>query len=237
GFSEGTRLRVSSQTYVTRDGLVFVAVFYGWFRLGLPTDPRQLWKKSTEELISTLLAAMAQRLIPAISASDQKLLRRAIDQLRLDQALRDPSPATGSGLGDLLATLPSPPDPNQQRALAAAINDLHPDDPQLVQKIHAVPGFDGDAAAVARTVRLRNLTGGNIAMTKALQTRLRDADEGDGTLRTLATIQPDEWIDLAYAHVPHADGGTAPNDAGVTLAAQIERQHPTAVLARQLKDG
>jgi hypothetical protein len=227
----------SAQVEASRSSAISPPVFYGWFRLGLPTVAKDLWKNSTDELMKKLVAAIAQRLIPAISAADQKLIRQAIEQLQQEQLLQDPLPGSQAGLGDLLGTMPSSPDPNQQRALASAMGNLQPDDPRLVEKIGAVAGFDGDAAAVARTLRLGNLTGGQIALTKALQGRLQDAKDADGSLRPLAAIPADEWIDLAYTHVTPDEGGPAPDELAIGLSAQVERQQPTAALARQLGDG
>jgi hypothetical protein len=230
-------LQKSNQPQATRAGTISVAVFYGWFRLGLSTNAEELWKKSADELMSKLAAAVAQRLIPAISDADQELIRQSIEQLRQEQFLQDPPRGSQAALGDLLATMPSPPDPGQQRALAAAVGDLRPDDPRLVEKIGAVPGFDGDAAAVARTLRLGQLTGGQLALTKALQDRLQAVKDNDGSLRPLAAIHADDWIDLAYTHVTPDEGGMAPDELALTLAAQTERQQPTAALARQLGEG
>ena len=74
-------------------------------------------------------------------------------------------------------------------------------------------------------------------MTKALQDRLQQAEENDGTLRPLATMRPDEWIDLAYAHGAPDGVAMSPADYAGMLAAQVERQHPTTALAAHLVDG
>lgn len=232
-----TRVEKRAQSHVPRVCEIPVAVFYGWFRLGMPTDPKALWEKSTDDLISTLKTAIGRQLIPAISISDQERITESIKQFKLDHVLRSPTPGTMAGLGDLLATLPSPPALDQQLALAAAVNALRPDDPQLVEKVAAVAGFDGDAAAVARTLRLGALTARHLPLTKALQARLQQAEENEGTLRPLAMMRPDEWIDLAYAHGTPEEIAIAPAEWGATLAAQVERQYPTTALAANLMEG
>ena len=138
--------------------------------------------------------------------------------------------------GDLLATLPVPLSPAQQRALATAATGLRPDDPQLVKRIGELPGFNGNAAVrAARTLRLGALTHGNLSLTRALQDLL--ADEQTGTLAFLTTLRPDEWLDLAYTHGT-PDGMTiTPAAYADALAASVEQQFPTAALAAHLAVG
>ena len=62
-------------------------------------------------------------------------------------------------------------------------------------------------------------------------------DKGKGTLRPLATLRPDEWLDLAYTHGTPEGPDIKPKAYASALAASVERQHPTATLAAQLKDG
>lgn len=127
---------------------------------------------------------------------------------------------------DLLATLPLPLSPGQRRALAAVAAGLRSRDPHLAQQLEGLPHFDHRAAVrVARTLRLETLTQGNMALTRALQRRL--ADETQGTLRPLAALRPDEWLELAFEH--GTPDGTTPASyadalaAGVTQAKQKRR--------------
>jgi ABC toxin N-terminal region/Neuraminidase-like domain/Putative peptidoglycan binding domain len=214
-----------------------VTAFYGWFRLGMPTELSALWQRSSEELMATLREALAQRIIPRMGEADQQRVRTAIEEVKIDQALNKRASETQAALGDLLATLPASPTSEQQRALAAAIGGLRPDDPQLTERVAAVPGFDGDAPAVARTLRLGALTGNHIALTRALQDRMQQADQNDGTLRPLAALSPDEWIELAYVHGVPEGAATSPPAYAARLAAQVEHQHPTMALAAHLTEG
>jgi hypothetical protein len=94
----------------------------------------------------------------------------------------------------------------------------------------------GDAIGVARTLRLRALTEGNLPLMKALQSRL--AGESDGTtLRPLAALRPDEWIDLVYTYGT-PDGITITPDAYAdALSTRVEHQYPTAALAAHFTAG
>ena len=125
--------------------------------------------------------------------------------------------------GDLFATLPVPLSPAQQRALAAAARGLRSDDPQLVKRIRELPHFTRDAAVrAARTLRLGALTQGNISLTRALQSLL--AQEKTASLEFLATLRPDEWLDLAYAHGTPDGTSTTPAAYADALAAGVEQQ-------------
>lgn len=138
--------------------------------------------------------------------------------------------------GDLLATLPAPLSPAQQRALAFAATDLRLDDPQLVKRIGELPNFNSEAAVrAARTLRLGALTHGNLSLTRALQGLL--VHEQTGTLDPLAALRPEEWLDLAYTHGT-PDGMTiTPAAYADALAASVEQQFPTAALAARLAVG
>ncbi len=69
------------------------AVFYGWFRLGLPTEPSALWSTPTDKLLATVRAAIAQGIVP--SNIDDGLSTR-IEQINSDRVLR--GEARGSGV-------------------------------------------------------------------------------------------------------------------------------------------
>lgn len=204
------------------------AIFYGWFRLGLPTEPSALWSTPTDKLLATVRAAIAQGIVP--SNIDDGLSTR-IEQIKSDRVLRAPALGTRATLRDLLATLPTSLNLDQQRAIAAA-TDLRPDDPKLVERIKRIAGFEDDALAVGVThsLRLGVLTAGHLPLAHALQSRLQLAGENKGTLLPLTALRPDEWLDLAYTH-------GAPDGYADALAASIERQYPTAALAAHLSDG
>ena len=219
------------------DGLSTFAIFYGWFRLGIPTEPVPLWATPTETLLATLSTAITQGIVPSNIGADLGSMRAQIEQIKLDRVLQTPTLGTTTSLGDLLATLPALLNLDQQRAIAAAVTELRPDDLELVKRIAGIPGFDGDAVGVARTLRLGALTGAHVPLVEALQHRLQFAEEPEGTLRPLAMLRRDEWHDLVYTH------GT-PNDSAITLvayadalAASVELQYPTAALAAHVTTG
>jgi hypothetical protein len=235
--SSALSARPTTGTSAGSDGGIPAAVYYGWFRLGLPTVTDALWAKSLDELKKTLQAAIDRRVIPAMTDAQLKALSERIARFKLEYALRVPSPGSTAALGDQLDTMRSPPTVAQQLALAGAAGSLRPDDPKLAEKIAAVPGFDGDAAAVARTLRLGALTGKHLPLMTALQDRFQDTADDGGTLHALAQIRPDEWIDLAYAHGTPDGASLTPPEFAATLAAQVEQLHPTPALAARLASG
>ncbi|MEK6675311.1 MAG: neuraminidase-like domain-containing protein [Planctomycetota bacterium] len=207
------------------------AIYYGWFQFGHSTEPVPLWATPTDTLVATLKSAILQGVVPSSISAHLDSIRARIEQIKLDRVLQAPAFGTAASLGDLFATMPVQLNPDQQRVIAAAVNELRLDDPKLVEKIAGISGFDGDAVGVARTLRIGALTGGHLPLAGALQSRLQLAEESEGTLRPLAALRSDEWIDLAFTH------GT-PNVAYANaLAAIVERQYPTAALAAHVAEG
>ena len=74
-------------------------------------------------------------------------------------------------------------------------------------------------------------------MAQALQDRIQHAGESDGTLRPLAALRPDEWLDLAYTHGVPEGTDITPVAYADALAASVEQQHPTDALAAHFTDG
>jgi Tc toxin complex TcA C-terminal TcB-binding domain/Neuraminidase-like domain len=213
------------------------SIFYGWFRLGLPAEPGTLWATSTDKLVATLTDAIRQGIVPPSVAEDPVSLSEQFDQIKLDRKLQAPTQGTPAPLSSLLATLPDKLalSADQQRAVAGALANLSTNDPQLLVKIAAIPSFTGNAAVVARTLRLGALTGGNLPLTQALQSNF--SDEAEGTLLPLTTLRPDEWIDLVYTHGTPTNQTITPADYAAALASTLEQQHPTASLAAHFTDG
>jgi Tc toxin complex TcA C-terminal TcB-binding domain/ABC toxin N-terminal region/Neuraminidase-like domain len=211
------------------------AVFYGLFREGLKPDFAVLLAAPTGTLVTKYRAAMDQHIVPRVGGDDLERITARIEQLKLEFALQAPRSGTPSSLGALLGTLPAPPSPDQQRAIAAVAAELRPDDPQLVNRIRETPGFTGDAVGVARTLRLSALTGDHLPMVQALQPYL--AEDREGALRPLASLGAGKLLDLAYTYgAPDAQAIT-PAAYADAVAAGIERQHPTAVLIAHVTDG
>jgi hypothetical protein len=214
--------------------------FYSWFRLDLltlPTDLRAFWALSTDILITTLKTAVEQRIVPSNISASLDEISAHIEQIKLDSVLHAPALGLAVNLSDLLATLPEPLNPSQQHAIAATVAELRPEDPKLAERIKSIPGLEGDANRVARTIRLGALTNGHLPLTQALQSRLRNADEHGETLLPLAALPLYQWIDLAHAYGVSEKTTLTPVAYAKALASNVERLHPTATLAANLTNG
>jgi hypothetical protein len=220
-------------------GGVDPAIFYGWFRLGLPTQTVALWAISTDKLMSAVNDAVNRIIIPSSVAANPSVLSMLLDEVKLDHVLQARNVRTAAPLTDLLGTLPAQLSVNQdqQRILAGAVNNLSPNDPQLVDAIKKLPGFEGDAASVARTLKLSVLTAGHLPLVAALQTRLGGERTGDGTLKPLAAIQPDEWLNLAYTYGMPLGAAATPAAYADSISATVEQQYPHAALVAHFANG
>jgi hypothetical protein len=218
-----------------REGTLLPETVYGWIRPGLPSTLDELVATGDELLRTTLESSLRDDLVPPSDASSIDAAVNAIHAVRVARVLK-PSPAgEAPSLGDVLSTMPDPLNEDQQRVLAAAASELHPDDPQLVKAISDLPGFDGDAPAVARTLRLDALTGGHLPLVIALHPLVQSDEEG--SLLPLAAVRRDQWLDLVYAHGTPAGTEVTADEYADALGTSIERQHPTAALTAHLAEG
>src|SRR5205807_10273001 len=92
-----------------------------------------------------------------------------------------------------------------------------------------------EARQVEQTVRLAQLTGFNSPVLTALQPVV--AEDQDASLRGLAAMGPNDWLDLAYAHGAPEGSSLAPYEYAARLQASVEELHPAATLAARLERG
>jgi Tc toxin complex TcA C-terminal TcB-binding domain/ABC toxin N-terminal region/Neuraminidase-like domain len=229
------------------------AAFYGCFRSGLPLDPARLWATPAADLLVALRTALAQRIVPSALGGEMRAIEAAIERIQHERALDGfapgPGPATGAKLGDLLATMPDKLGAAQARVIAVAAPGLRPDDRRLADKIAAVPGFEGDAGAVARTFWLGALTGGHLPLVRALQDPAAVGGAGATSafdLRPFARLDADDWRTILKR--PQLGGkqiGAPPGTPGrnederlynyaTSLVQFVEKALPTAVVASRL---
>jgi hypothetical protein len=216
-------------------------VFYAWFRQGLPADPVALWARSDDELAAALTAALDQRLVPRSLGDLVPTLGELVGRRRLAERLRPTPDGAAAGLGDLLATMPQPLDRQRQVSVAAVLAEVRPGAPELGARLEAAGLSHAEAVGVQRTLRLGDLTLGHVPLVRALQERV--AADDDASLRALAAVPADRWLDLAYAHGTPDPGSDSPDgildEAGyaASLERRIEALHPTGALTAQLAAG
>ena len=210
------------------------AVFYGWFRLGLPLSVGSVWSVPTATLVSAWQAAIDQGIVPAPAPEAELSLTEEVKRLKRVYARkrRKPGPTAPAQLRDLLATLPVQLRLAQTRLPAAEVARLRTDDPKLLEQLEQFAPFQGHAVAVARTLRLATLTGSHLPLVAALQLRLVKMKESVGSLRPLTALQHKDWIKLIHTHgVP--DGVTlTPAAYAEALAERLESLYPSEALRR-----
>lgn len=111
GNSGATPLRLKGQA--SADDSSIYAIFYGWFRQGLPIELGALWATPTDTLISTLQMAIEQHVVPLLSPAALDGIAVHLDQIKLDQTLAAPVAGGAACLRDLLATPPTPISPDR----------------------------------------------------------------------------------------------------------------------------
>jgi hypothetical protein len=215
------------------DGVARVpaAAYYAWARDGVPIET--VWNRSPVELAGALDAAVARGIVPPSAAVDVPAVHTG--QKGADLLRRPRVPGRAAALADVLATMPAALPPARQVDVAAVIDQRPATDEELHRRLEATGIGRAEAVAVVRTVRLADLTLDHTALMRPLQDWL--ARETEPSLRPLAGVTPDRWLDLAYAH-----GAPAGSDLGVPayaahLTLAMERAHPVATLAAQLQTG
>lgn len=208
-------------------------VWYAWLRQGLGTPPEALWARPTDELIQALEIAVEQRLVPRTLADNFESLKQVVERRRLDETLHARRGPT-AGLGELLDTMPTPLEPQHRRVVAAIVAEVAPEDEQFAARLQEA-GLDPEQANRVRgTLRLGDLAMRHAPMVSRLQPLV--AEDPDASLRSLAAVEADRWLDFSY------DAG-APDDSELDEAAyahelrtRVEDLHPSATLAARLQD-
>jgi hypothetical protein len=214
------------------DPSVPAAAYYAWFRSGLPTDPAALWARSDEELTSALTASIRGRLVPPSVGDLIPVLLEVARHRRLDERLRPTPDDQPASLGDLLGTMPHPLERQRQVAVATVLGEVRADAPDLGERLKAAGLSATEAVAVQRTLRLGDLTIDHAPLVQALQEHV--AADDDASLRSLANLPSERWLDLAYTHgAPAGSDLDAPGYAA-SLESRVEELHPAATLAAKL---
>ena len=215
------------------DHLSALAIFYGWFRLGLPTDLAELWSHSTNSLITELKKSIEANFVPRSLSDQLVLLETTINQLKAAKALEPAPEGQQSSLGDLLGTLPSEQMLSRDQQLTVARLNLEHGNTDEFWKRAAAAGLSNAIPALKRTLALGELSVGHARMVQALQAK-SDAERPE-SIEFLTTLEPTDWIELVFEH-------GAPPGSGLDRDAYIERlqfdvevKFPTQMLGKQLE--
>ena len=123
-----------------------MAVFYGWFRLGLPVQPQELWHQPTVLLLEKLKSAIDQNIVPAKLAAELDQLRKIIAAIQRQTIMK---PALLRTLADLGG-----------RSLA----EIMKDNPAQA------PFFQSRLATERRSILINELKGGSDVLLTAIRT-------------------------------------------------------------------
>jgi hypothetical protein len=154
-------LEAQGQTFRGHSGLPAV-VFYGWFRVGFPMQPGELWRRSASDLIEGLQSAIDQNIVPASLSSELEQIRKLIGA---EQQQANPQPDQIAVLADFGSQT------------LADLAKQNPDQLQLLQT---------KLSAERRTVLLEQLKGASSALLTAVRTvDLGAIDTANQTLKQI----------------------------------------------------
>lgn len=209
------------------------AVYYGWFRLGLPTSYDAFMKLPTDELMKAFIGAVDQNIIAPSMRALEATLREALVNRLIDNKLRPADEGHPATLGNVLMTMPTPLSDAHQRIVASVVNEVTVDDEQFAARLNAAGLDTPQIAAVERTLRLGELAGQNLPLVESLQEVT--AADAQGNLVGLASLSPTDWINRAFEFGVPAEIGGSPVDYALKLQHEVEDLHPTATLKARLE--
>ncbi|BFU96283.1 MAG: protein of unknown function [Nitrospira sp.] len=217
------------------DQAVSAELYYGWFRLGVPTEPKALWSTKVDDLIAAFTAAIERNIVPQRFGEWLDKLSALIDAMKIYTALQPAADGHSASLGDLLATMPGRLSTKKERLVAGALLDTGLTEASFVGRLRDAGFSAGEIASVQVTRALGELTGGNRALVQELQPLRGEAR--DPSLQFLASVTPVRWLEFAVKHRSDGPRGTSPELYAEGLERAVEAQHPTAVLAARIQSG
>jgi len=207
-------------------------VVYAWLRSGLRGD---LWSTPPAQLVSTLRSAIDEGIVPRRLDKDFGELAKRIREKALQHHVRPAPKGQPASVGDVLRTMPCRLTAAKQRRAVETVLEVPVDDPEFGKRLTAAKLSEEEARRVEQTVRLAQLTGFNYPALIALQPAV--AEDDDASLRGLATIAPEDWLDVAYTYGAPAGSALAPYEYAVGLQARVEELYPAATLGERLQRG
>ncbi len=209
-----------------------IAPLYGWFTDGRPQNSVELLQIPTDQLMASLESAVNQNYIPVLKKIDLKAIEESINQLRIERVLKPASEGSPASIGDVIGTI----DGTWVKGKVNSILDI------AEKSVHTSADYFDQAASAGFTrpqaVKIRqamflgDLTQNNIPLMKALQPQA-DADK-DGTLKSLVSLMPNDWLNLAYEHAPASQTDITPENYASDLQKSVEDYAPHAALITQL---
>ena len=221
-----------------KDGIP-ASVFYGWWRMDMTQDMDQLWKKSIGDLLEGLKNAVAKNIIPAIDDDGLKKVQGALETTHVDVILKPAPEGKPASFGDIIAAGKVNGaawiDKDKLSKLAVIQHQLDPDAVDFTDKVAPINLTPVEQTKLQQTLRLDKLTQNNPALISGLQTFV--AKDQDASLNSLASLQPDNWIDLAYEHGTPAGTFIEPEVYAKQMEMAVEERLPTLTLVNKINNG
>jgi hypothetical protein len=210
--------------------------FFGLLSQNLPTDFSVLLNWSRESIDQALSRAAAANLIPSLNPADiDNIIKKVLPELLADKLLQPAVAGKPALLGDLLRTMPRPLTDGCLRKVADIVGQSGIEYGKLPDQLRSAGLSRQQAIGVERSLRLADLTLRNACLMQHLQDITQD--DVDASLKSLAKIQLDQWIDKAYQFGLPAESSLSPEVYAKQLALTVEELHPTATLAARFSDG
>lgn len=219
---------------------VMETVFYGWFRDNQPRQFREFIRRSTDLLTSSLENAIQELYIPALSSEIKDQLRRLLDKLRIEEALKPAPERETASLGDMLNILPAHLilDSNQRTAVAKIIDEGLNTEKSLAERLEEAGLHHQQIWGVERIINLQNLSKSHLPLIQALQ--LDEVDENAASLRDLVSMDTSDWRKLTAMHgtpvsIEGEDEAQRQTLYAEQLAASIENTYPSEWVAHRIQ--
>ncbi|MEO8147526.1 MAG: neuraminidase-like domain-containing protein, partial [Bacteroidia bacterium] len=125
-------------------------------------------------------------------------------------------------------------DKEKLNKLAVISSTLDPDADDFADKIAPIDFTPAEQTKLHQTLRLGKLTQNNPALIQGLQTFV--TNDVDASLKGLAAIQSDEWIDIAYTYENPAGSFMEPEVYAQQMEKEVEQRLPTASFVNRINN-
>jgi antitoxin component HigA of HigAB toxin-antitoxin module len=215
-------MQPATVTPVVTDDLSAFAIFYGWFRQGLPTDWEALRLQRISTLRKTLLDAIDQSIIPGKLREDVENILARIPNLQIRE------------LATLLGVTALPPD-KVRVVLAQADGVDSVSDEMLARLVEQKTLAAHEAQFVGLSISLHRLAGGEESLVSAmLDSEFASVNTGKlQHARDLASLEPEDWERVLERAGSPAPGGVTRAQYARGLAMEAVGSFPHAAFVQR----
>ena len=181
-----------------KDTAATFAPFYGWFRDGKPQNLADLLKTPTDQLITSLENAVKQNYIPELDEKQIIAIEASINQLKLERVLKPAAEGEPASLGDVLNTIKADWLKDKLNHIVDLTTKTDYKAEGFLEQAKMAGLNNSQALQLCQTFYLGDITQKNIPLMKVLQSMV--ADDKQWSMKFLASLEPNEWLDLVYEH-------------------------------------